>query len=63
MLNIIFNNIIMKFSIKKAIQKTFFCFTHCICIRKLLKQSCEEVFSLEPNIQQHPIFDLEKGEL
>ena len=51
------------FSFKKFIQRTFFCCFHCVCIRRLVKTNCEEEIWMEPNPENHPIFDLEKGEL
>mgnify|MGYP006082877771 FL=1 len=53
-----------KFKFKTLLSKIVFCLTQCICIRKKLKKCIEddEIDNLVPETQ-HPIFDLEKGEL
>jgi len=51
------------FSLKKLIQRTLFCCFHCVCIRRLIKKTYEEEIWMEPCPEEHPIHDLEKGEL
>ena len=53
------------FDIKKALSKLLFCSTQCICIRRWLRcrKRHTEFFDVPVNMNRHPIFDLESGEL
>ena len=52
------------FNIKKVINKLLFCSTQCICIKRwLLRRNNREIYDASPNMEGHPIFDLEIGEL
>ena len=52
------------FSIKKVFRKLIFCCTQCVCVRRYVNKRCKKNnYIPEPDFNEHPIHDLEAGEL
>jgi len=52
------------FSIIKVFRKLIFCCTQCVCIKRMCKRCKKKTYySEEPDFTNHPIFDIETGEL
>lgn len=52
------------FSITRVFGKLFFCCTQCVCIRRFLnRRHQKKTYINEPDFNEHPIYDIEVGEL
>ena len=53
------------FSIIKVFRKLIFCCTQCVCIKRFINKHFKKktYYSEEPDFTNHPIFDIETGEL
>ena len=52
------------FSIKKVFRKLIFCCTQCVCVKHYFNKRCKKkIYTRELDFNDHPIHDLEAGEL